>query len=271
MPDLNAFGRSLQDLLSYNQGNKFEAELAKLQTTVALIDQGDPNEAEAGVRALGELLGFTAARPNNDESTGPDVLWRDEAQPRQFGFELKTDKQTPATYYKKNISQGHDHLEWMEPFELVTGQNSRLQRGRDVSINKVSASEPFVGRSSGSGLRGRNLPHERHEKGRDEEGEHDRSECVGEGERRGLSIGKVPELLSRRHHRSPGWPTSPTCQPPKGSSPLSSIGLHLPRSNRSFPFSPTQWRDKREIRMRFAQCRRVEPPYILNALTIQLL
>jgi hypothetical protein len=47
------------------------------------------------------------------------------------------------------------------------------------------------------------------------------------------------------HHRSPGWPTSPTCQPPKGSSALSSIGLHLLRSNRSFPFSPTQWRDKR--------------------------
>jgi hypothetical protein len=66
-----------------------------------------------------------------------------------------------------------------------------------------------VGRSSGSGLPGRNLPHERHEKGRDEEGQHDRSECVAEGERRGLSIGKVPSnaLLqalvkrSRTHHR----------------------------------------------------------------------
>jgi hypothetical protein len=112
--DLNAFGRSLQGLLSYTHGDKFEAELAKLRTTVALIDNGDPNEAEAGVRALGELLGFTATRPDNDEGTGPDVLWRDEAQPRQFGFELKSDKQTPATYYKKDISQGHDHLVWME-------------------------------------------------------------------------------------------------------------------------------------------------------------
>jgi hypothetical protein len=88
------------------------------------------------------------------------------------------------------------------------------------------------------------------------------SECVGEGERRGLSIGKVPELLSRRHHRSPGWPTSPTCQPPKGSSALSSIGLHLLRSNRSFPFSPTQWRDKREIWMRFAQRREGQNPRV---------
>ncbi len=113
-PDLNAFGRSLRDLLSYSHGNKFEAEMAKLRNTLALIDHGDPKQAEAGVRALGELLGFTATRPDNDEGTGPDVLWRDDAQPRQFGFELKTDKQTPATYYKKDISQAHDHLEWMQ-------------------------------------------------------------------------------------------------------------------------------------------------------------
>jgi hypothetical protein len=101
-PQLNAFGRSLQGLLSYTHGNKFEAELAKLSKTVV------------GVRMLGELLGFTATRPDNDEGTGPDVLWRDEAKPRQFGFELKTDKKTPATYFKRDVSQAHDHLEWME-------------------------------------------------------------------------------------------------------------------------------------------------------------
>ena len=113
-PQLNAFGRSLQGLLSYSHGNKFETELAKLTKTLAMIDEGNPKRAEVGVRMLGELLGLTATRPDNDEGTGPDVLWRDEAKPRQFGFELKTDKQTPATYYKKDISQAHDHLEWME-------------------------------------------------------------------------------------------------------------------------------------------------------------
>jgi hypothetical protein len=41
-PQLNAFGRSLQGLLSYTHGNKFEAELAKLSKTVAVIDEGDP-------------------------------------------------------------------------------------------------------------------------------------------------------------------------------------------------------------------------------------
>ena len=113
IPEMNAFGRSLQGLLRYSHGNKFEAEMEKLAQTLALIDDGDPNQAEAGVRALGELLGLTATRPDNDEGTGPDVLWRDDSKPRQLGFELKTDKNEPATYFKKDVSQGHDHLEWM--------------------------------------------------------------------------------------------------------------------------------------------------------------
>lgn len=113
VPEMNAFGRSLQGLLRYSHGNKFEAEVEKIAQALALIDHGDPRQAEAGVRALGELLGFTATRPDNDGDTGPDVLWRDDAKPRQLGFELKTDKNDPATYFKKDISQGHDHLEWM--------------------------------------------------------------------------------------------------------------------------------------------------------------
>ncbi|WP_102325741.1 DEAD/DEAH box helicase family protein [Komagataeibacter saccharivorans] len=113
IPEMNAFGRSLQGLLCYSNGNKFEEEVKMIVQALALIDQGHPRQAEAGVRALGELLGFTATRPDNDGDTGPDVLWRDEAKPRQLGFELKTDKNDPATYFKKDISQGHDHLEWM--------------------------------------------------------------------------------------------------------------------------------------------------------------
>ncbi len=112
-PQLNAFGRSLQGLLRYSHGNKFETELGKLTKTLGMIDEGNPKRAEVGVRMLGELLGFTATRPDNDEGTGPDVLWLDEAKPRQFGFELKTDKKKPATYFKKDVSQAHDHLEWM--------------------------------------------------------------------------------------------------------------------------------------------------------------
>ena len=80
---------------------------------MARIETGTPNQAEAGLRRLGELLGFAATRPDNDEGTGPDVLWLDEEQRGMIGFEVKTDKKIPATYFKKDISQGHDHLEWM--------------------------------------------------------------------------------------------------------------------------------------------------------------
>ena len=112
-PGLNPFGQALQGLLRHTHGNKFEKELASRHQTLRLIDGGNPNQAEAGVRELGELLGYTATRPDNDEGTGPDVLWCDKVQQRMIGFELKTDKSAPARYRKKDISQGHDHLEWM--------------------------------------------------------------------------------------------------------------------------------------------------------------
>lgn len=113
IPEMNAFGRSLHGLLRFSHGNKFEAEVEKLARALALIDDGDPRQAEGSVRVLGELLGFTATRPDNDGHTGPDVLWCDDAKQRQLGFELKTDKNDPATYFKKDVAQGHDHLEWM--------------------------------------------------------------------------------------------------------------------------------------------------------------
>lgn len=151
IPEMNAFGRSLQSLLRYSHGNKFEAELEKLSQALALIDNGDPKQAEAGVRALGEVLGFTATRPDNDEGTGPDVLWRDDVKPRQLGFELKTDKDDPATYFKKDVSQGHDHLEWMaqtSPDHKILGLafvgppgniHSKANPSADMSLCRPSA------------------------------------------------------------------------------------------------------------------------------------
>jgi len=112
-PDFNPFGKSLLDILRYDHGNKFEEELAKLRATLMLITCDEPKKAEAGVRQLGEILGFTSTRPDNDQNTGPDVLWLDDATNQAIGFELKTDKDDPATYFKKEIGQAHDHLEWI--------------------------------------------------------------------------------------------------------------------------------------------------------------
>lgn len=112
--DLNEFGKSLNNLLSYEGGAKFERAMKGLTTTLAFIDTGSPNQAEAGVRQLGELLGFKSIRPDSDEGTGPDVVWLDDENQQAIGFELKTKKNEPARYFKKDISQGHDHLEWMK-------------------------------------------------------------------------------------------------------------------------------------------------------------
>ena len=132
---LNEFGRSLSNLLGYQEGAKFEAERSRLAKTLAFINTGTPNQAEAGVRQLGELLGFKAVRPDNDEGTGPDVMWLDEAQSAMIGFELKTDKVSPATYNKKDIGQGHDHLEWMD--QTYDGHRSLglLYVGPDGSVS----------------------------------------------------------------------------------------------------------------------------------------
>ena len=111
--ELSEFGKSLWDLLSHSAGSKFEKELAKLQKPMDLIDKGTPNQAETGMRVLGELLGFVATRPDNDEGIGPDVLWRDETGVTLVAFELKTDKAEPGRYSKEDIGQGYNHLEWI--------------------------------------------------------------------------------------------------------------------------------------------------------------
>ncbi|QLE47093.1 helicase [Nostoc sp. C057] len=87
-------------------------QINSLTSNLSILDKSVFKQEEA-VRYLGELLGFISTRPDNDEGTGPDVLWEDEVTQQCIGFELKTDKKNPANYFKKDISQGHDHLEWI--------------------------------------------------------------------------------------------------------------------------------------------------------------
>ena len=55
---------------------------------------------------------------------------------------------------------------------------------------------PSVRVGAGRG-RGRDLAHQRHQQRGEDEGQHDDAEGIGEGERRRLPIGKVPELAQR--------------------------------------------------------------------------
>lgn len=111
---LNSFALSLKAYLGYSSGGKCDAEITKLKTELSFMNNGTPNQAESAIRKLGEILGFSSTRPDNDQGTGPDVLWIEDKNNIALGFELKTDKDSPATYYKKDISQGHDHLSWIK-------------------------------------------------------------------------------------------------------------------------------------------------------------
>ncbi|MGN6149664.1 MAG: DEAD/DEAH box helicase family protein, partial [Rhizomicrobium sp.] len=113
-PPLEPFASEIDELASTTSGDAFARSVRQLKASLADLDGASPRQMEEAVRALGELLGFNASRPDNDLGTGPDVLWEAKDGHGSIGFELKTDKKTPATYRKKDdIGQGHDHLEWI--------------------------------------------------------------------------------------------------------------------------------------------------------------
>lgn len=79
-----------------------------------LIYGPDTAKAEEACKLLGVLLGLQSTRPDKTEDTGPDVIWHDPEEERIYGFELKTDKNKDGEYFKKDISQCHDHAEWLK-------------------------------------------------------------------------------------------------------------------------------------------------------------
>ncbi|MCG7904844.1 MAG: helicase, partial [Candidatus Thiodiazotropha weberae] len=107
------FARNIDRLVGLTINEHFDREVVRLRTQLADLDGASFRQMEEATRLLGEVLGFTATRPDNDVGTGPDVLWVDEEVAVSVAFELKTDKNDPATYWKKDITQGHDHLTWV--------------------------------------------------------------------------------------------------------------------------------------------------------------
>jgi tetratricopeptide (TPR) repeat protein len=111
--DASLFARNIDRLVGLTLNEQFERELGRVRSQLADLSGASPRQMEEATRVLGEILGFVATRPDNDVGTGPDVLWVDENSATCIAFELKTDKDDPATYWKKDISQGHDHLTWV--------------------------------------------------------------------------------------------------------------------------------------------------------------
>jgi hypothetical protein len=107
------FAASVYRLIGMNSPEAFRRDVELLERQLQTLDGASSRQMEEAVRALGELLGFKASRPDNDFGTGPDVLWEESETKTVLGLELKTDKKNPASYNKKDIGQGHDSLEWI--------------------------------------------------------------------------------------------------------------------------------------------------------------
>lgn len=112
---LTDFERQIDGIVGRRSQDSYQKALERLRTSVA--DLNSPNassfQQEEALRSLGEYLGFNSTRPDNDAGTGPDVFWSDETTQKCIGFELKANKKSDPTYYKKDIQQGHDHAEWI--------------------------------------------------------------------------------------------------------------------------------------------------------------
>ncbi|OYQ62161.1 hypothetical protein B9G53_23685 [Pseudanabaena sp. SR411] len=113
--EMTDFERQIDLIVSRSLPEKYQKTLQRLRTSVAGLDNVNASvrQQEESVRALGEYLGFGSSRPDNSDDTGPDVFWIDETSQKCLAFELKTDKKLDPIYYKKDIEQGHDHLEWI--------------------------------------------------------------------------------------------------------------------------------------------------------------
>lgn len=107
------FARSALRVVLLATDRGFNTRIGRLEGEMRNLDGASPNQMEEAVRVLGDLLGLESRRPDNEESTGPDVLWIDDEAQVCLGLELKTDKQAPGRYTKKDIAQGHDHLSYM--------------------------------------------------------------------------------------------------------------------------------------------------------------
>lgn len=104
--------RNVAQLMDLSQ-ESYAKRISELQMSLAALDGGTPGQMEESTRRLGETVGFIARRPDNEDGTGPDVVWSEGLKGPALGLELKTDKEPGSEYSKKEISQSLDHNEWL--------------------------------------------------------------------------------------------------------------------------------------------------------------
>ena len=100
--------------LTYGSRDSFSKRISRFDTDLAFLNGGTSNQVEEATRTLGEALGFTSTRPDNDGDAGPDVLWVDELCGQGLGIELKTDKEAGSLLTKEEVGQSLNNVLWTE-------------------------------------------------------------------------------------------------------------------------------------------------------------
>ena len=95
-------------------GNSISVQIPRriTQDLAALDGSGSPDQTEEALRCLGEYLGLTSTRPDNEFGAGPDVLWIGE-DGLAVCMEVKTCKQSTSHYRKYEVGQLHNHIQWV--------------------------------------------------------------------------------------------------------------------------------------------------------------
>ena len=112
-PKASEIGEQAKNLAGWYRKKKTQIPVAVKQVETDLFYGPNTTTAEEALSRLGTLLGLHAERPDTSKKTGPDVSWQGKGGPSAWGFELKTDKDKDGEYSKKDISQCHDHEEWL--------------------------------------------------------------------------------------------------------------------------------------------------------------
>ncbi|MDI7864936.1 hypothetical protein MRS76_23695 [Rhizobiaceae bacterium n13] len=115
--DAKVYGSIHKNLIDLNSSGTPQLADFAAKMKVAVRHFKDPSRSaedhEEALRFFGELIGLESTRPDNEFGSGPDVVWHDPASGYTIAFELKTKKDDPALYFKKEVGQAMNHIGWM--------------------------------------------------------------------------------------------------------------------------------------------------------------
>ena len=144
-PPVSDISDQAKNLTELSQTKK-KSQICKIieQVENDLVYGPDTSKAEEALKQLGTLIGLQAERPDKSKGTGPDVTWHGGGVPSVWGFELKTNKDEAGKYSKEDISQCHDHEQWLVNEYGSDGNVKLAIVGRMLPISETANPSPSL-------------------------------------------------------------------------------------------------------------------------------